>query len=536
MLTAEECGTSGGQYQGDGTVCEPNPCPQPTGACCAASGDCSVLTAEECGTSGGQYQGDGTVCEPNPCPQPTGACCLANGQCAILTAAECLAASGVYQGHETGCTPDVCPQPCCRGDVNGDGLVSDADVAEFIAGLLAPPEITAPEYCPLDVNADEGVDGRDVQHFVDLILAGTVCPNNDSCFYATLLPLNEEVIADNTEATTDPADPPFSCRSGGGQGVGTLWYKFVAADTTALISTCGSNAPVQDTLLAVYRPDAACPFGVGDELACSEDDCGAFGRLSRIFLNDLTPGATYYLQVAAYSDASRGPIRLRVECPAVGACCLPGGVCSIRSAEECAIAGGSYEGNGTSCAPDPCVTGACCTPIGLCEIRTQSSCSAVGGTYQGNNSDCGGVVCPPPYYDDCVNAELTGCGLTTVLHNTSATLVDPTDPLLTCIFPAPARGERSVWLKFQAARSSALIRTCATPPPVTDTQIAVYNWTGACPFTQADQIACNEDSCGRLSSVCVTGLIPGNVYHVLISTSGSVSPGPITVEILCPCP
>jgi hypothetical protein len=40
------------------------------GACCFADGSCQVLNMIDCGSSGGEYQGDGSSCDPNPCPQP----------------------------------------------------------------------------------------------------------------------------------------------------------------------------------------------------------------------------------------------------------------------------------------------------------------------------------------------------------------------------------------------------------------------------------------------------------------------------------
>ncbi len=40
-----------------------------TGACCDA-GSCSELNSGDCAGAGGDYQGDATVCTPNPCPQP----------------------------------------------------------------------------------------------------------------------------------------------------------------------------------------------------------------------------------------------------------------------------------------------------------------------------------------------------------------------------------------------------------------------------------------------------------------------------------
>jgi len=47
-----------------------NPVVQLEGACCFVDGSCQILTEPRCQDSGGTYQGDGTVCDPNPC-EPT---------------------------------------------------------------------------------------------------------------------------------------------------------------------------------------------------------------------------------------------------------------------------------------------------------------------------------------------------------------------------------------------------------------------------------------------------------------------------------
>lgn len=47
-----------------------NECPEPLvpGACCFADGACELLNENECGDAGGhEWQGEGTVCDPNPC-------------------------------------------------------------------------------------------------------------------------------------------------------------------------------------------------------------------------------------------------------------------------------------------------------------------------------------------------------------------------------------------------------------------------------------------------------------------------------------
>lgn len=47
----------------------PPTCPSPTGACCSPGGLCQTTIEGSC-LSPKQFQGGGSVCEPNPCPQP----------------------------------------------------------------------------------------------------------------------------------------------------------------------------------------------------------------------------------------------------------------------------------------------------------------------------------------------------------------------------------------------------------------------------------------------------------------------------------
>lgn len=105
ITTEAACNFSGGTYQGDDTVCSPNPCP-PVGACCVDS-DCSIETEDDCTGMGGVYQGDDTVCDPNPC---TGGCCI-DDICSVTTESDCNDAGGTFLGAGTDCDdPDAC---CC---------------------------------------------------------------------------------------------------------------------------------------------------------------------------------------------------------------------------------------------------------------------------------------------------------------------------------------------------------------------------------------------------------------------------------------
>ncbi len=64
---ATDCAAAGGTYQGDVTDCAGVSCPQPPdGACCASGGACTIANEFTCA---GNFQGAGSVCTPNPCPQ-----------------------------------------------------------------------------------------------------------------------------------------------------------------------------------------------------------------------------------------------------------------------------------------------------------------------------------------------------------------------------------------------------------------------------------------------------------------------------------
>jgi hypothetical protein len=95
-------------FSTDGNV----PCPPDVrvGACCFSDGSCQVLDADGCDAAGGDYRGDDTVCDPNPCMAATGACCI-DGVCSVLSQTDCESAGGDYQGDNVPCESDTCPVP-----------------------------------------------------------------------------------------------------------------------------------------------------------------------------------------------------------------------------------------------------------------------------------------------------------------------------------------------------------------------------------------------------------------------------------------
>jgi hypothetical protein len=219
------------------------------------------------------------------------------------------------------------------GVLTADGTVAEAvpqaDGTYRVTGIGAHTvlQIDHPVYDGGDVELDLPLEKRLSVHLqvVDGLVAQVAvrsqaavaptgaAPPNDFCEGAIEVGCNSMTTFDNTSATTDATEPPFSCRFGSpGQGVNNMWYTFVATDTTAWLDT-NSSTGATDTLLAVY--DGTCGSLV--EIACSEDE--GVGLLSEVCVVGLTVGNTYYVQVGSFSATSVGSITLNIECPCPGA-------------------------------------------------------------------------------------------------------------------------------------------------------------------------------------------------------------------------
>jgi len=111
------CTDDGGIFKGLGTTCaDDNICP--TGACCNFG--CSFISPENCAFIGGDYQGDGVFCDPDPCPQ---GCCPGDGaDCTEVPPADCTG-TPLYG---SGCEDTVCG--CTDSEAcnyNGSATVDD---------------------------------------------------------------------------------------------------------------------------------------------------------------------------------------------------------------------------------------------------------------------------------------------------------------------------------------------------------------------------------------------------------------------------
>ena len=104
--------------------------PPAGGACCFASWSCQLLAPAVCQAAGGAYQGDFSVCDPNPCPPHAG-----DLNCDGTVNFDdinpfVLALSDPSAYHTT--------YPHCNilnGDFDGDGVVGFDDINPFVALL-----------------------------------------------------------------------------------------------------------------------------------------------------------------------------------------------------------------------------------------------------------------------------------------------------------------------------------------------------------------------------------------------------------------
>ncbi len=163
-------------------------------------------------------------------------------------------------------------------------------------------------------------------------------PAIDDCAAAETIVCGNTYFFDNTLATTSPSDPGFSCHGGGAgtQGVGTVWYKFVATNTETRLVTCSSVAPADDSLIALYSVgNMGDPCNTLTEIACSEDDCGPTGLLGDLCVTGLIVDDTYYVQVAAWDESDRGQYTLEFLCACSGGCCHPDDTCDVTTEADC---------------------------------------------------------------------------------------------------------------------------------------------------------------------------------------------------------
>lgn len=264
-------------------------------------------------------------------------------------------------------------------------------------------------------------------------------PNPCQCQAAQTITCNSAVTFDNSKIENPPSPCPSCQFFGEGdcevtQVDGTVWFKFLATDTEAHISTCNTTDPVADnSLLAVFDDCVAEPE---NEIACQENAGSSCAANNFLCVEGLTPGNEYWIQISSFSPSDRGEYLLELFCPCVGACCDDGsgrctenefaadcsdadqrfavadfcenfdpdcvrGACCDDAIAQCVddVAlidcppGHRFEADTLCDDLDPgCGAGACCFADGSCEDTTIVECEVLAGEFH-FDTDCGRIIC-----------------------------------------------------------------------------------------------------------------------------------------------
>jgi len=457
---------------------------EPLGSCCAPAGTCSVTPAASCISP--NVWTSGAACAPNNCPQPIGACCDTNtGACTSVTAPNCF---DTFQGVGTLCVPNSCAQPsgaCCTGG----GLCVATLGSGACAGTFQGAGTTCtPNFCPPP-------------------------PANDLCSGATVASIG----ANAGTLIGSSSDGFNTCEGGGGIDV---YYSFTPPATgTYEVSLCQDNV-LFDSILSVHT---GCPADGSNEIGCDDDGCGFIFDLSTIATIQLTAGLPnpYIIRVSTFDGATAGDsFILNINPVASGACCLLDGSCEVSTANGCL---GSFQGDNSVCAPNPCPQpGACCSAAGCCTSTLQTNCAA---TFQGV-----GTVCTPnpcgavPANDSCNGAVALTLGAPVTGSTCLATSNEP-GVGGSCATGGLANVYRGLWFSFTPSSTAAYrVSACGSGH---DTVLSIQTSANCLNFVELVG-GCDDDTCdglnpagsGLASDITSIVLTAGTNYYILLQSWG----------------
>lgn len=323
-------------------------------------------------------------------PSGSGACCFPDRHCEILTQSECAAIPGVYTAGQP-CSPVTCGP---ENDLCASALLVSSGTHPFdTRGGTTDGPLDSPGPPCTDVMQDVWF-----QYIAECTgqLTASLCTNTD--FDAAMSvyqecacsPLGARLACDND-----------ACGSAGGPATVTL----AATQGQCYLIRIGGQGAATGTgelTLTCMPPSSGCCRGDtnGDGSINEADVQGLVDAL----LADVPLDPLVFCRADVNADASVDgkdiaefvfKVLNTPEC--TGACCMSGGLCEVLTATACGAAAGAYQGDGTSCTPNPCAapaTGACCKNDGSCEELTQADCASAGGDYQGDGTSCTPNPCP----------------------------------------------------------------------------------------------------------------------------------------------
>ncbi len=547
--TATDCTDNQmGTFLGLGTSCSDMPDPCDSGACCAADGTCSLLSSGDCATAMGAYQGDGTNCDPNLCPQP-------NDDCLDSIA---LAVDTPVSGNNSGATDDI-TETCDGEPAPGNTLwyeftgtgntmtvsacdpnTSFDDTIHVYCGTCvdlvcaasdddscsAPDPVTAAEvslcttmgttyYVAIgsdfaatgDFTIELTDDGMMCAEPVDCVIPTGACCDTVTCTDTTEGACTGTYLGDGTAC--DAMSPPNVCDCNN-NGV---------FDADDLIE--GGAVVTETSSPALAIPDGDTVTGVSDTLSLSDStvitDVNVVLNITHgftadidVFLNynngvdDITVELTTdngdagdnYVDTQLSDEAG---VAITAGVPPFTGGFRPEGMLSDFDGQmitgdwtltvfddDAAIlgtldswtlqfnsgapAGTDCDSNGTldECeSPDPSMTGACCMTDASCaDGLTQGACEGMGGVYQGDCTFCEDVECPLPN-DECADAISVAVGGSAMGDNTGA--IDESTPFC----GGTGLLDQGLWYSVTGDGNTLTATTC-NPGTDFDTQIQVF--------------------------------------------------------------
>jgi hypothetical protein len=473
----DECDIASGSSQDANQNGIPDECDPPTtGACCLIDGSCGIQTASACNQANGTYQGDGSTCDPNPCP-PAGACCGAaivyGAQPATNLIVKLNPTTGeIVGGFAPPTAAAMQPAHVNVGLAMGEGVLYyvNTDAAPLTIFELDPVSgaaVRATRVAPPAPDDDHGERDIGVGNWLFGGLAygaGRLFGNHGQ------IDLHKVELAGGEAYYWGASMQPT--RAIGGDGPGRFFVRDTAGaivELSAVSNVASTNAvpsPASDveglafagsTLYAstasglLYRLDPndgdvlsqiTVPGGALFGLAVS----GSLGECASLTQSACgQAGGTWQGAGTTCDDSdSDGVADLCEPPPPTGACCAASGSCSVITPNDCAAQSGVYRGDGTTCEPNPCPPppppiGACCATGGSCSVLTPSDCAAQSGAYRGDGTTCEPNPCPPPPGACCqptgVCASAADAAACTALGGvfqgagaSCATIVCPVDP------------------------------------------------------------------------------------------------------------
>ncbi len=394
------------------------------GACCNGATCTPNVTKSACAGLGGTWAGPGTVCSPNVC---MGACCVGPA-CSAQTQANCISMGGFYRGGGTVCADVDCAcdrnvklneiwagdpvtddveyielymPPCgagargtnhnlagmslivVDGDTEGDTLNSNYKRVSYRADFGQNHTITDGGFVVIGSIPCTGLKVRDTKATFSsqrgctppVLVFGTGTLENGSQTYALVRTQDLSYCTNQS----NPTVPPAGCQS----------------DVDSHRLTDSSVADITANQI--------------DSVATTDTNTGDHAYFNAPVVKDGIHQATQLQRTQDGYDTDQAvdwevQWHLDVDDPSstsspglpnvqgTGACCVSAICHATQTQTQCAALGGTYQGNGTACTPNPCA-GACCVAGSCTDDQMLATCVSAGGAYMGDGITCAQMSC-----------------------------------------------------------------------------------------------------------------------------------------------